>query len=86
MSSDRARKRIVGWYARRAAEDQAALADIRGRYKLQPARSTDELLAQLSPEDATAVREIMSHAKPGADAIGFDLIAFFGEPGEHPGD
>ncbi len=83
MSSDRARKRIVGRNARRAAEDQAALADIRARYKLQPARSTDELLAQLSPEDATAVREIMSHAKLGAGATGFELIAFFGE---RPGD
>jgi hypothetical protein len=82
MSSDRARKRIVGRYARRAAEDQATLADIRGRYKLQPARSSEELLAQLSPEDAAAVREIMSHIKPSADVIGFDLNAFFGDPGD----
>jgi hypothetical protein len=86
VSRDRARKRIVGWYARRAAEDQATLADIRARYKLQPAVSTDHLLAQLSPEDASAVREIMSRTKPGADAIGFNLNAFLGDPGEQPGD
>jgi hypothetical protein len=68
-----ARQGIVDWYAQRDAADRKALAEIASRYRMQPAATTDELLAAMEPADADTVREILSHQLLSPEAAGFDL-------------